>query len=255
MTASILRITKKNMYSNQLKPLSNTVEPITPEKSIELAALQEKREQNQKILKQIYQPNKSIAKKRNSVKKAEEIPLPILEPSQNKSAAIQTKKYCTSQYSNPISQIRASPIKRIEYKPTPNPQRPRIITLHANVPNSSDIRVHHVKATKESQYIRSVPIRTNKSILNNKKISTSTLHKSALTVTAKHVTTIDDFEIIHTIGAGCFGTVKLAKNSRGQPVAIKMVNKDFAIKMSQQRHIFNEKHLMASLNCIYALKW
>jgi protein kinase A len=61
--------------------------------------------------------------------------------------------------------------------------------------------------------------------------------------------------MVAPIGAGCFGAVHLAKNHMNKPVAIKVVSKDFAIKMNQQTHLLSEKKLMMNLNSTYTLKW
>ncbi len=259
MSTSFSKHTKKTMFTFNMQPLNNTPSPESPDKGKNntLVILHQKREQEQLVLKQIYQPiNRPLAKKRNCPKKIQvESPLPkIVESPDKKTPSPFVKKYRTSENPYPTAKIRTSPVKKIEKAQIQLPRRSHTFALKANAPQQNDIR-EHTLITKEQQYLKAVPIRINKSILVSKKITSSSLHKSTLAVANKHITTMSDFDIVSTLGAGCFGTVKLAKNWRNQPVAIKMVDKEFAIKMSQQKHLLNEKHFMMSLDSIYTLKW
>lgn len=57
--------------------------------------------------------------------------------------------------------------------------------------------------------------------------------------------TIDDFQLLQTIGQGAFGIVLLAKhNDSGHMIALKLIEKKVTVKRSQVVHVKNEIKLM-----------
>jgi hypothetical protein len=67
--------------------------------------------------------------------------------------------------------------------------------------------------------------------------------------------TIDDFEMLNIIGAGCYGTVRLAKMKKtGMPVAIKIISKEYALKMGQEKNLYSEKYFLSTLKHPYIPK-
>ena len=67
--------------------------------------------------------------------------------------------------------------------------------------------------------------------------------------------TIDDFELMSIIGVGCYGTVRLAKMKKNErAVAIKVISKEYALKMGQERNLFSEKYFLSTLKHPYIPK-
>ena len=57
---------------------------------------------------------------------------------------------------------------------------------------------------------------------------------------------LDDFQILHTLGQGSFGTVKLIKhNETGQLFAIKCLVKANVAGRKQIEHIINERKILS----------
>jgi Protein kinase domain len=67
--------------------------------------------------------------------------------------------------------------------------------------------------------------------------------------------TIDDFDMLNIIGVGCYGTVRLAKMKKsGTPVAIKIISKEYALKMGQEKNLYSEKYFLSTLKHPYIPK-
>ena len=68
---------------------------------------------------------------------------------------------------------------------------------------------------------------------------------------------LSEFQLLDTIGVGCFGRVKLAKwlTNTDKPCAIKIVAKEYAVKLKQIDHLAYEKDLLLSLNNPFIVKW
>jgi len=68
---------------------------------------------------------------------------------------------------------------------------------------------------------------------------------------------ISEFQLLETIGVGCFGRVKLAKwlTVCNKPCAIKIVDKEYAVKLKQVEHLIQEKNLLNSLENPFIVKW
>ena len=60
---------------------------------------------------------------------------------------------------------------------------------------------------------------------------------------------LSDYQIDRTLGTGCFGRVKLAKNkSTGKYVALKILKKAEIIKLKQVDHIMNEIRILTMID-------
>jgi serine/threonine protein kinase len=69
--------------------------------------------------------------------------------------------------------------------------------------------------------------------------------------------TVQDFEIIKSLGKGAFGVVKLARDrNNGNLVALKFLNKESTLVRGQQGHVFTERDLLcqASDSCNWIVK-
>ena len=60
---------------------------------------------------------------------------------------------------------------------------------------------------------------------------------------------INDYDILKSIGTGAFGTVYLSKEKEsGKLFAIKALNKDHIVKTGKTKHVFREKEILSLLN-------
>lgn len=60
--------------------------------------------------------------------------------------------------------------------------------------------------------------------------------------------TIDDFSLLKVVGKGSYGTVMLArKDSTGEVLAIKMLEKSFLKKRKQEVHIKSERTILETI--------
>lgn len=69
--------------------------------------------------------------------------------------------------------------------------------------------------------------------------------------TSRSTLTIDDFQILRTIGTGTFGRVKLAKlngNEKMPPFALKILRKKLIIKYKQVDHVKSEKETLSKIS-------
>lgn len=71
--------------------------------------------------------------------------------------------------------------------------------------------------------------------------------------------TIEDYDVLETIGVGGFGRVHLAKHKASKAFyAMKILRKDKLRKIQQIKHCLNEKKILQSLNfpfCVYLEKF
>jgi len=73
--------------------------------------------------------------------------------------------------------------------------------------------------------------------------------------TAEHLKAAD-FEVMKVIGAGCYGTVKLGMHVKERKaVALKTIEKDYAIKMGQEKNLYAEKLFLSELKHVYIPKY
>ena len=57
------------------------------------------------------------------------------------------------------------------------------------------------------------------------------------------------YTLLHTIGVGAFGKVRLAKdNTNGRQVAIKVIDKDHITALGAKKHLQKELQILAAIN-------
>eukprot|EP00128_Syssomonas_multiformis_P014602 Colp12_sorted_trinity150504_noHs@23531 len=72
--------------------------------------------------------------------------------------------------------------------------------------------------------------------------------------TAKGPASLDDYDVIRTLGTGSFGRVVLSKNrATGEYVAIKVLKKERVVKTKQVEHTISEKKMLASVSHPYVV--
>jgi hypothetical protein len=248
----------KSIYSFEIPTFSKalSIQQKKNNDNILLSFLHRKREFDQHILKQIFHNHTQSQK--ISIKSVSHQPLPKLTDSEQKHIPQLMKKENPAQTS-PVSKVHSiikltkTTQQKITHKP---PSRSNTNTLSSNKFYSSEALFHH-EFFSEGAYVKSVPKNKKKSVLSHNSLTTNLLKFANKTNLSDMLSihTINDFKLVAPIGAGCFGVVHLAKNYLNKPVAIKVVSKDFAIKMSQQAHLLSEKKLMMNLNSAYTLKW
>ena len=59
---------------------------------------------------------------------------------------------------------------------------------------------------------------------------------------------VDDYEILHTVGAGTFARVRLVKNASGNYYALKMMKKVEVVRLKQTDHVTSEIRVSISLD-------
>lgn len=66
---------------------------------------------------------------------------------------------------------------------------------------------------------------------------------------------LNDFDIIRTLGTGSFGRVLLAKDKEAPHTfhAIKLIKKSIVIKLKQVEHTINEKNILACISCPFVI--
>ncbi len=88
-----------------------------------------------------------------------------------------------------------------------------------------------------------------------------TEHTAATEVGKKVTPKLSDFELIKTIGVGCYAKVKLAKwttaEGGNRPCAIKIVSRKLATTLKQGTNLIREKRLLLSVLscCPFIVKW
>ena len=227
-----------------------TKESATKDKEI-MAYLQEKRLNYQKMLHHIYQPKKCP----KSVQKhlSEKLPLiDILPRIESPPKPKNTKTY--------RKQINATMSPGLRRHPNNTNMAKKTVIINYAPKRSYTQNYANDKLKSGSRIMREEYVKaaskyhppSSKTSLNTLMSKVSISNSSNTEV---DIQLIDNYEIISTIGAGCFGTVNLAKSNKGLPVAIKTIKKDFAVKMNQQEHLFSEKALMMKLSCPFIVKW
>ncbi|KAF1316904.1 Agc/pka protein kinase, partial [Globisporangium splendens] len=83
--------------------------------------------------------------------------------------------------------------------------------------------------------------------------------KSALTKRGTNVNNLgipmSDLEILHTLGSGTFGRVKLVRHkTTGTPYAMKVLSKATIVAYEQQQNVMNKKSIIGMCNHLFTLK-
>ena len=245
----------KSIYSFEIPTFSKalSIQQKKNNDNILLSYLHRKREFDQHILKQIFHNHTQSQK--ISIKSIHQ-PLPKLTDYEKKHTSPKKESPThTSPASKGHSIIKLTKAAQQSVANKP-PSRSNAHTLSANKFYSSEALFNHEFFSEEA-YAKAAPKHKKKSVLSHNSLTTKLLkiknQANFSELFAAH--TINDFQIIALIGAGCFGVVHLAKNYLKKPVAIKAVSKDFAYKMNQQAHLLSEKKLMMDLKNEYMLKW